>query len=46
LGEQRRDLVAKPAAEACNGVMVWMLVGGDETNRHGIIGRQFELAAR
>lgn len=43
--EQRFDVLEKPPPEAGDGVMVWVIVRGDEAEGHGIIGRPFQLAA-
>ena len=45
LSEQRLDLPQKTPSERSNGVVIRMLVGGDEAERHGVISRPFQLAA-
>ena len=46
LNEQRLDLFQKPTPERRDRVVVGMIVGGDETKRHRVIGRPLQLAAR
>ncbi len=45
LHEQLLDLRQKPPPEHRNRVVVGMVIGGDETKRHRIIARPFQLAA-
>ena len=46
LDEQPFDLREKPAPERGDGVVVGMIVGGDEAERHRIVSGALELAAR
>ena len=46
LNEQRLDLCQKPPPERRDRVVVRMIVGGNEAERHAVIGRPLELAAR
>jgi hypothetical protein len=46
LNEKRLDLFQKPPAERRDSVVVGMIVGGDEAERHAVIGRPLELATR
>jgi len=46
LHEQRLDLLEKTPPERGNRVVIGMLIGGDEAQRHRIIGRPLQLAAR
>jgi hypothetical protein len=45
LDEQLRDLLKKAPPEHRDGVVVGVLVGRDEAERHGVIGRALQLAA-
>ena len=44
--EQRFDVLEKASPKRRDGVMVGMLVHGDEPERHRIVGRPLQLAAR
>ena len=46
LNEQRLNLFQKPPPERRDGVVVGMIVGGNEAERHAVIGRPLQLAAR
>jgi hypothetical protein len=46
LDKQRLDLLEKPPPERRDRVVVGMIVGRNEAERHRIIGRPFQLAAR
>ena len=46
LNEQRLDLFQKPPAEGRDGVVVGMIVGGNEAERNAVVGRPLELATR
>ena len=46
LNEQRLDLFQKPPPERRDGVVIGMIVGGDEAERNAVIGRPLELATR
>ena len=46
LNEQRLDLLQKPPPERRDRVVVGMIVGGDEAERHAVIARPLELATR
>ncbi len=46
LDEQRLDLLEKPSPECGDGVVVGMVVRGDEAERHRIVGCPFEFAGR
>ena len=46
LNEQRLDLLQKPPPERRDGVVVGMIVGGNEAQRYAVIGRSLELATR
>ena len=46
LNEQRLDLLEKPSPERRDRVVVGMIVGRDEAERHRVIGRPLQLAAR
>jgi len=46
LDEQPFDLLQEPSAERRDRVVVGMVVGGDEAERHAVIGRPLQLAAR
>ena len=45
LHEQRLDLFEEAATEIGDGVVVGMLIGGDEAERYRIMGRPFQAAA-
>jgi hypothetical protein len=44
--EQRFNLLQKPPTERGDGVVVGMVVGGDEAERHAVVGRPLQLATR
>ena len=44
--EQRFDVLEKATPKRCDGVVVGMIVRGDEAERYQIVGRPLQLAAR